>query len=210
MATIDNKPADRLALTVNANLVPLFFQLLGHGFCVNVHTGCSVKAMLCDQLGIHEDYLAQRIQTIFLNAKVVDDVNSAIVHEDAAMALSGAMPGLVGAILRSSGIYACMRSQITHTNSRPASQLTEGKITLKLWNLVAKELGPTFLQQGVWLKGQTLWEFLESYMDELTAGCLACELDSKPVELNNLREINWSDDMILLQVYSEALDRATQ
>ena len=47
-------------------------------------------------------------------------------------------------------------------------------------------------------------------MEELKAGCMACELDSKPVELENLREINWSDDMILLQVYSEALDRATQ
>jgi len=199
-----------LKLRVKIELVPFFFQLLGHGFSINVRTGCSIKDLLCKQLSIQEDYLAERITTIFLNSKVVDDVNSTIVNEGATLSLSGAMPGLVGAVLRSGSFYAAMRNQISHKESKSSSHKQAAKITLKLMNLVVKELGPEFLKQGIWLKGQTLWEFLESYMDELTAGCLGCELDSKPVELNNLREINWSDDMILLQVYPEALDQATQ
>jgi uncharacterized protein (DUF2164 family) len=183
---------------------------LGQGFSVDTHSGVTVKDLLCKQLGIHEDYLAQRIQTIFLNAKVVDDVNTAIVAEGSTLALSGAMPGLVGAILRGGGYYAAMRNQLSHMEAELSSQAQSAKITLKLMNLVAKELGPIFLQQGIWLKGQTLREFIECRMDDLKAGCMVCELDRKPIEFTSLTGIDWRDDMVLLQVYSEALDRATQ
>jgi hypothetical protein len=199
-----------LSLQVNPKLIPLFFQLLGQGFSVDTHSGVTVKDLLCKQLGIHEDYLAQRIQTIFLNAKVVDDVNTAIVAEGSTLALSGAMPGLVGAILRGGGYYAAMRNQLSHMEAELSSQAQSAKITLKLMNLVAKELGPIFLQQGIWLKGQTLREFIECRMDDLKAGCMVCELDRKPIEFTSLTGIDWRDDMVLLQVYSEALDRATQ
>jgi len=204
MTTTDDVAKNQLSLTVNAKRVPLFFQLLGHGFCVGVQTGCSVKELLCNQLGIHEDYLAQRIKTIFLNAKVVDDVNSAIVDEDATMALSGAMPGLVGAILRSGGFYAPMRSQISHEENRPASQLKKGNITLKLWNLVVKELGPTFLQRGIWLKGEEIRSFIERHGEELKSGGLSAKMRGKALTLDQLQDITWDSDLVLLQVNSDA------
>jgi uncharacterized protein (DUF2164 family) len=103
-----------------------------------------------------------------------------------------------------------MRKRISHEESKSSSQVLSAKITLKLMNIVAKELGPIFLQQGIWLKGQTLREFIERRMDDLKAGCRACELDRKPIEFTSLQGIDWRDDMVLLQVYSEALDRATQ
>jgi len=203
MATNDNISANRLALFVNPKLVPLFFQLLGHGFYVSVQTGCSVKELLCNQLGIQEDYLAQRIQTIFLNARVVDDVNSAIVPGDATMALSGAMPGLVGAILRSGGFYAPMRSQISHDKNMSTSQLKDGKITLKLMNLVVKELGPTFLQNGILLKGEALQEFIERQLEDLKRKCVAVELNDKSVEVDSLWKADWETKLVFLQVKSE-------
>lgn len=203
MATMNDISADRLTLFVNPKLVPLFFQLLGYGFYVNVQTGCSVKELLCNQLGIHEDYLAQRIQTIFLNAKVVDDVNSAIVSEDATMALSGAMPGLVGSIMRSGGVYAAMRSQISHEINNQTSPLKMGKITLKLWNLVVKELGPTFLQQGIWIKAEEVRSFIERHGEALKTDCKAVELKDKPVEVDRLRKAEWNTKMVILQVNPE-------
>ncbi len=203
MATIDDASVDRLTLIVNARVVPLFFQLLGHGFYLNVQTGCSVKELLCNQLGIHEDYLEQRIQSIFLNGKVVDDVTSAIVPEDAAMALSGAMPGLVGAILRSGGFYAPMRSQISHGKDKQASQFKNGKITLKLWNLVVKEIGPIFLQQGIWIKGEDVRSFIERHSEELKTGCVAIELKNQPVEVDSLQKSDWKTKLVFLQVNSE-------
>ncbi|NNL75673.1 MAG: hypothetical protein HKO68_04980 [Desulfobacterales bacterium] len=200
MTSLDDVSPDRLSLYVNASLVPLFFQLLGHGFYVSVQTGCSVKELLCDQLGINEDYLDQRIKTIFLNGKVVDNVQSAIVQADDTMALSGAMPGLVGAILRSGGFYAPMRSQISHDKNIPASQLKKGRITLKLWNLIVKELGPNFLQQGVWIKAEEAGSFMERHREELLKVCTSAEMDRKSIALDQLQDITWKSDPVFLQV----------
>ncbi len=202
MEKIDGISFDRLSLLVKAELVPIFFQLLGHGFKVNVQTGCSVKELLCNQLGIDEDYLSERIQTIFLNARVVDDVKSAIVTEGSVLALSGAMPGLVGAILRSGGMYAGMRSQISHEENMTTSQLKDAIITLKLLNLVVKELGPTFLQNGILLKGEALQEFIESRLEDLKIKCVSAELEGKSVAIDHLQDITWKADQVFLQVIS--------
>jgi len=204
MEKIDGMPTARLSLIVKAELIPIFFQMLGQGFKVNAQIGCSVKELICNQLGIHEDYLTERIQTIFLNAKVVDDVKSAIVNEGSVLALSGAMPGLAGAILRSGGIYAGMRSQISHEENRPASQLKKGNITLKLWNLVVKELGPTFLQRGIWLKGEEIRSFIERHGEELKSGGLSAKMRGKALTLDQLQDITWDSDLVLLQVNSDA------
>ena len=198
----DGIPSERLSLIVKAQLVPIFFQLLGHGFKLNAQMGCSVKELLCNQLGIHEGYLAERIQTIFLNAKVVDDVKSAIVNEGSVLALSGAMPGLAGAILRSGGIYAGMRSQISHDRNKLPSQSKNGQITLKLWNLVVKELGPTFLDRGIYIETEACQAFIERHSDALKAGCLSAELNEKPVTTEHLQELSWKSDLLFLQVNS--------
>jgi hypothetical protein len=204
MEKIDGISFDRLSLIVKTALVPIFFQLLGQGFKVNVQTGCSVKELLCNQLGIDEDYLAERIKTIFLNAKVVDDVNSAIVNEGSILALSGAMPGLVGAILRSGGFYAAMRSQISHDKTRsPLPLQGTGKITLKLFNLVVKELGPVFLQKGILIKGHRLHEFIARQFEKLSSACKRCSLDGNSIDLKKLLDIDWKNEHVFLQVKSE-------
>ena len=196
-------PALTLSLVVKDEMVPFFFQLLGHGFSMNVQTGCSVKDLLCRQFGISEDYLDERIKTIFLNAKVVDDVSTANVTEGCTLALSGAMPGLVGAILRSGGFYASMRSQISFDQNKPSSLPGAGKITLKLLNLVVKELGPTFLEKGIWFNGGKLQEFIKHHLAELKAGGAANELNGEPVEINSLLEPDWDDKTVFLKVRSE-------
>ena len=196
-------PAVALSMVVKKEIVPIFFQLLGHGFSIHVQTGCSVKELLCRQLGIPEDYLGERIKTVFLNSGVVDDLSSAIVNEGSTLALSGAMPGLVGAILRSGGFYASMRSQISYDQNKPSSVARAGKITLKLLNLVVKELGPAFLEKGIWFNGGKLQEFIKHHREELKAGGAASELDGEPVEINNLLGLDWDDKTVFLQVGSE-------
>lgn len=202
MEMINDSSTEQLSLYVNAKVVPLFFQLLGQGFYINVQTGCSVKELLCNQLGIRADYLAQRIQTIFLNGKVVDDVNSTIVQADATLALSGAMPGLVGAILRSDGYYAPMRSQISCDTNIPTSQLKTGNITVKLLNLVVKELGPAFLQQGIRIKAKEIRLFIQRYWEDLKKGFTSAELDGKSIILDQVQKITWNADQVILQVFS--------
>ena len=196
-------PAVTLSLVLKEEMVPIFFQLLGHGFSLNVQIGCSVKELLCRQLGIPEDYLDERIKTVFLNSGVVDDLSSAIVNEGSTLALSGAMPGLVGAILRSGGFYASMRSQISYDQNKPSSVPRAGKITLKLLNLVVKELGPAFLEQGIWFNGGGLQEFIKHHLEELKTSNAVSELDGVPVEINNLLGLDWDDQTVFLQVRSE-------
>jgi hypothetical protein len=43
-------------------------------------------------------------------------------------------------------------------------------------------------------------------MVELTAGCLNCEINGKSIDVKDLIEMDWDDDLILLQVCQEARD----
>jgi len=45
--------------------------------------------------GLDEDYVTQRISTIFLDGKPVDDIDTLLVRDGAVLSLSAAMPGLV-------------------------------------------------------------------------------------------------------------------
>ena len=189
-----------LSLEVDPRLLPFFFQLLGDGFKVTVPLNCSVKELLCSHLDIQEDYLEDRIQTIILNGKAVDDVSTTAVEAGSTLALSGAMPGLVGAILRRGGAFAPMRQQISHNQTGSETKHDTGEITLKLFNLVVKELGPAFLQRGVWIKGRRLQEFILRYADELVQGCHALKLDGNSRKIDPLSQLDLSNQSVFLQI----------
>jgi hypothetical protein len=143
-------------ITTGRKTLPIFSQLLGQGFTTGIRTGCSVKELLRDQLGFEEAYIENRIQTLFLNYRAVDDMDTARVHHRAILALSAAMPGLVGATFRKGGAYSVMRSQISHENGATATGSHNGEITLRLFNLIAKEEGARFLKKGILIKGRDL------------------------------------------------------
>jgi len=110
--------ADRLHLTLRADWIPLFFSLLQKGFMLEVKVGCSVRSLLLDQMGLSAEYIERRIQTLFVDSKPVDDLDRVAIRDGSTLALSSAMPGLLGATLRRGGYYAAMRSQITHRGIR--------------------------------------------------------------------------------------------
>ena len=100
----ENTPGEEsqlgLVLTVMFGDVPKFVGLLNAGFMINVRVGESVRTLLCDRIGLDQSYFDERIQTLFLNSKPVDDPATAVVKDNAILALSAAMPGLVGATFR--------------------------------------------------------------------------------------------------------------
>jgi hypothetical protein len=197
---IKKSPTVHFSLEVKTRILPLFFQLLGEGFGMIVPTNCSVKELLCRHLKIQEEYLENRIQTIIMNGKAVDNVNTATIQEGSTLALSGAMPGLVGAILRTGGILSPMRRQISHNQTKSDSKHDAGEVNLKLFNLVAKELGPAFLHRGVCIKGRRLQEFVSQYADELMQGCTALKLGGETLNPAQLTHIDLSDKSIFLQI----------
>ena len=62
------------------------------------------------QLGISESYLNERVQTIFLNGRAVDDLFGEVVGNNSTIALSAAMPGLAGAVFRKGGMLSSLRN----------------------------------------------------------------------------------------------------
>jgi hypothetical protein len=159
--------------------------MLQQGVDVEVETGCSVKQLLTEQFGIPADYIASRITTLFLNSRAVDNAATALVHDGAVLALSGAIPGLVGATMRSGGYYAAMRGAMTFHNDHAVPVAKRGKIKLKLFNLLLDELGPRILQRGIILSAEGLRKFFAAQPDNFRPSGLW--VDNRPVRVAQLQ-----------------------
>lgn len=158
----------RLELLVDASCAPLFYSLLEKGVVLTANTGCTVRDFLCGQLGISGDYLDQRVQTLFLDARPVDDVDTAVVRDGSTLALSAAMPGLLGATMRKGGRYAAFRKDISQHADECGSCKTSGRVTVKLFNMVAKEAGGRLLEAGIEVDGGDLQRIADRYSRELS------------------------------------------
>ncbi|MBT8358416.1 MAG: hypothetical protein HKO79_11310 [Desulfobacterales bacterium] len=196
------EPCINIRLALEKTLIPLFFQFLSKGFVVYVQTGCTVKELLCGQLGIKDDYLKERIQTIFLDHKTVDDVDSSVIGKGSTLSLSAAMPGLLGATLRKGGWYAPMRQQISHDNSIIPDADKKGEVTIKLFNLIVRELGPLFLGQGIQVNGQDFIDIVARNENVFMAGCKQAVKDGKDITPETLMEVDWEEKRVLLQIKS--------
>ncbi len=128
-----------------------FFPLLEKGADLKVLVGGTLISFLTDQLKVDRGYVDEEIQTLFLNARAIDDPEKTMLGNGDTLALSGAMPGLVGATLRKGGRYAPMRREISAVsgNAPGTAFPVEGRIRLKLFNTVLEDLGPAIFARGV-------------------------------------------------------------
>ena len=106
-------------------------------------------------------YLEKRLSTVFLDGSPVDDIGEALIASGMTLALSSSMPGLAGATLRRKGILSSMRRSITyhHGNERP-EKANEGFVTIKLFNVLAKEIGPVLIKHGILVEAVKLAGFV--------------------------------------------------
>jgi hypothetical protein len=193
-----NRQSD-LTLMVRPGLMSAFHELLQRGVTVRAPIGSTVQAFLCENLGLDPQYVEGTIQTIFLNGKAVDDPSSAILTDHATLALSAAMPGLLGATLRKGSYYAGMRGEISH-RGRAKVLPHEGKVLLKLFNLLPADIGPLFLEKGIWVNGTTLKTFFERQLPRFMEGCREARLHGKKVDVAKLPVQDWSDAVVFLRV----------
>ena len=193
-----------LSITVTENYELKLIGLLTPSFSVKVRVGIDLKTFVCQELGVHEEYFEERIQTIFLNSKPVDDVAKALVHDGSVLALSAAMPGLVGATFRKGGQYSWMRRSISHTGNDGQGEATDGWVTIKLFNMVLKELGTGFLEQGVWIDGGRVQDFIKEQPQEFLLHIQALPLNGMPMPPDDFMKQDLSDTSVFLQVKSFA------
>lgn len=139
-------------IRVTQILSPVFQK----GVFMKVVVGSSIRELLQDQLGITRDFVDSQIATVFLNGKAVDNIDRAIVRNNCEIALSGAMPGFVGATMRRGGYYSSMRAAISYVEENPISGSGEGLIRIKLYNTLIDSLGKLFARQGFFIQEMDL------------------------------------------------------
>jgi hypothetical protein len=152
----------QLNLKLEPDQLNTFFPLLQKGVTVPATVGCTLRSLLCDQFAIPAGYVTDRITTMFLDNRPVDDLDHTIVHDGSRVTLSAAMPGLVGATMRRGGFYAALRQGISHVTERGAAADESGTVRLKLFNLLLAELGPLVLARGLILERVELADLLQA------------------------------------------------
>ncbi len=166
-----------------------FFALkFQQGVRVQVTVGGYLEDLLCGQLGLEPAYLQDRIQTIFLDGKPVDDVQRAVVSQGSLVSLSAAMPGLVGATMRKGGYYATLRRNITHEGDKGAMRSGPGSIIIKLFNLLIREVGPVLLKRGIVLAAKEFEGIAAGSSQDFWQFCQGAWLDGREMELGRLQE----------------------
>lgn len=184
------------------HVVSRMLHILQNGFMVRAQVGCSIKGFLYQQQKLSQEYISKRISTIFLDGKPVDDIDSAVIQDGSTLALSGAMPGLVGAVMRRGSFYASFRSSITYKEGDNVSQQEEGLVRLKLFNMVMKELGLHFLEKGIFIRASDLRSFLVNQWDDFPRGCREVLLNGEPVEPDRIKDgkVVLPNDLVFLTV----------
>ncbi len=189
-----------ITMIVKPEYTGRFYCFFTEGVTLPVKTGCTLKEMVCDQLGVAEDYFEERIQTIFLNFKAVDEPEKTLVKDGAIIALSAAMPGLVGATMRKGGTYAVLRSSISFSETGEDIEQRRGWITLKLLNMVARELGPLLLANGVYVMAERVASFLKTRLAELKNEGCEVTLNGKAVSWEQVIAMKLSGKKVYFKV----------
>jgi hypothetical protein len=155
----EQQTLSRLALKVKPGSLPLFTTVLQSGIEVITTGGETLGRFLSSFPGFTADYLADTVQTIFLNGTAVDDLTTPLAGDNPVLALSAAMPGLAGAIFRKNSFHAALRTETKVLADKSAGQ-NSLTVTLKLFNSIAKDRGAELLHQGVCIQAGVLGGFL--------------------------------------------------
>jgi hypothetical protein len=194
-------PYDALFIHGDEQLIPEMMTLLQSGFYLKVPTGKSLRDILL-YCGFSNEFIDSSIKTIFRNSQPVDDIDKTCISEGDVVGLSGSMPGLVGATLRSGSHLAACRKNISLDPEEPSESAAEGFIQIKVFNIVLKEAGEFLLGKGLFVKSSLLYQFLKGRNSGFLDHCQTIILNSTKVEIRseNLGELEFSGDMVFLSV----------
>jgi len=137
--------------------------LLQAGFSMRARAGISARAFMRETLGFPDAYIEGAVSTVFIDDSPVDDIDAARLAEGSRIALSAAMPGLVGAVMRRHSPYAALRESISYrerTGGADEGRLPEIRVGVKLFNSVMVDRGPEVLARGIHLGGEKAIEAL--------------------------------------------------
>ena len=109
-------------------------MMLQRGVYIEKPDTITVSGFICGLLGITLEIFNRDIKTLMLNNDVVDRPEDTLLNGGDTLMLSGAMPGLVGAMLRSDSPLKAMRESITAGDAKSANASTGQLVHLKVFN----------------------------------------------------------------------------
>lgn len=148
-----------LLLAVAPDALPLFTTVLQSGIEIKTTQGETLAKFLSNFKGFTAEYLADTVQTIFLNGTAVDDLSLPLTGSNPTLALSASMPGLAGAIFRRNSFHSALRTETNPLESEGVKQ-DSISVTLKLFNSIAQDRGEALLKLGLSIKAERIATFL--------------------------------------------------
>ena len=192
-----------ISLSLPQSQLAAFAPLLQRGIILRARVGGNVLDLLSGQFGIDRSYVEERITTLFVNSKAIDGLETTYVNDGSVLALSAAMPGLVGATMRRGGRLAAMRGDMTYRQEQPAGTDATGRVRIKLFNMVLFELGSLFLGRGFYLPASELAELLRERSANFWQSLIRLEWNETQIGREELQERTARlapQDEVLLQV----------
>lgn len=162
-------PINPPALSFHTTQPEQFQQLFQDHFYVACEDNCTIRELLCEQMHVCGDYTQRRVQTVFLNGHPVDDIDTARITAGDTVALSSAMPGLMGAMMRTNSPFKQMRDTISlkedaRQEDAPGRQCL---VRMRLFNFLAKELAGLFVDNGFYIETDAFQHFVDRHTPDL-------------------------------------------
>ncbi len=152
-----------LDFKISFHSIHIFNPVLQKGFYVKSIVGIPVMEFLM-QCGLDREYIISNIKTVFLDSKPVDDLDNTIISDSSTLSLSGAMPGLVGAVMRIDSPFQSFRNTISYATTADRDSIVSkktGMVAIKLFNTVLSDTAVLFLQRGIYIDGNTLLSLIK-------------------------------------------------
>jgi hypothetical protein len=128
-------------------------SLLQQGVLVEYLPGETVTSFILRVLSLDPAGMEREVQTLILNNGCVDEPDSTRLVSGDTIVLSGAMPGLVGAMLRSNSPIKAMRKSMSSGEDRRIK--VEGNLVrLKLFNTVLSDHKNDILELGFYAEDE--------------------------------------------------------
>jgi hypothetical protein len=93
-----------------------------------------------------------------------------------------------------------MRNQITHQKGTCGESTKDGTICLKLFNLVAADIGQLFLEKGVLITGKYLRDLFRSASDKIISGVRSGEVDGVRMSTDQIVNMDWEQTRVFLKL----------
>ena len=180
--TIKEDNIGAIQFFIGPSALPRFNEILQRGFFVINPVGISIEEFLTKQIGLSRQYIGYKISTVLLDGKIVHDIGSALIKRGSVLAFSSALPGFVGASLRSGSINQSLGESSTSREINSPDSKDRGVFCVKLYNLPMLELGPYFMKRGILLRSASLEEFLKTQPDAFWRDCSKILLDGKQID----------------------------